>query len=135
MEVPVLPLGCVLDAVSRLLSFPVKNKAGTEGLVALCARLGLKAKTVAPSYNKSDLICAILKHQFEKHQYKMVLPLNTRIDLLIPTRSARAEVEEKSLVELGYRSVEVQTEPTLLPVLSETLCSLTTHRVVSVHKH
>jgi hypothetical protein len=134
MEVAVLPVDCVLDAISRLLLLKVgPNKNGQETLVSLCVSLGLSPGTISPkSLTGKKLMVGILKHQCEKHQYKIVLPLNTRMDLLLPTRTARAEVEEKSLIELGFRSVEVQTEPTLSPTLSETLCSLTTPRVVSV---
>jgi hypothetical protein len=57
--------------------------------------------------------------------------MNSRIDLLTPTRRERSEGETRDL-EVSHCSIGVQTDAILLPTLSETLCSLTTPRVVSV---
>jgi hypothetical protein len=131
LEVPVLPLEGVLDAVIRLISLPMgPNKNGTETLVSLCVTLGLSARAISRGLNKTLLVGGMLKHQFDKHQYKMILPVNTRFDLLAPTREARAHFQQTAIA-LSHHSVGVQTDPTPVPLLSQTLCSLVTPGIAS----
>jgi hypothetical protein len=135
MEVAVLPLDCVLDAITTLLTLntgKIESNGDQTTLCSVCASVGIVPHSVCGNYlKKTTLIVAILKHQFEKHQYTVNLPMNSRIDLLAPTRRERSEGETRVL-ELSHRSIGVQTDSILLPTLSETLCSLTTPRVVSV---
>jgi hypothetical protein len=118
----VLPLECVLHAVKTLLALPVGKSNEPNSLLSLCVTLGIQARSISKNRGKSPLVCGILAHQFEKHQYRMHLPVNTRIDLLTPTRHARA-AEEVRVVEKSHHSVEVQTD-TAVPRLSKSVVEI-----------
>jgi hypothetical protein len=66
------------------------------------------------------MILGILEHQFGVHQLKLQLPMSSRIDLLTPKRSQRAE-EQPRVLEISSRSIGVQTES---PCLSATMESM-----------
>jgi hypothetical protein len=132
MEANVLPLEVVLDAVATLLNMkPGSGKqvraslqsAGAEPdtLCSMCLKLGLRPTTVGgKNLHKSSMILAILKHQFEMHQYKLQLPMNSRVDILTPKRSQRVE-EQNRVLQLSHRTIGVQTDT---PGLSEAMESL-----------
>jgi hypothetical protein len=107
MEVSVLPLECVLHAVKTLLALPVGKSNEPNSLLSLCVTLGIQARSISKNRGKSPLVCGILAHQCEKHQYRMHLPVNTRIDLLTPTQHARAaeEVHRKRTVRPSVATI------------------------------